>query len=287
MEGEDLPRLQRALAGGLPGGRPAAGGRLVEAVPLGGAGRGGAGGDRHRLLCGFAAASPIYQNAGRTADVGGIRCTVLEGDINRLWLGSVRNARSRAPFSPTWLASAHALASAARDAGCTEAVDIGSGDGRIAHCAASLGMRARSIELDAGLAALQRDMAERTGSGVEVWQADAASLDYGRLGLSRPAFFVGGLAQMGGDALAGPAMSYAAGALPAGAALFVLPGTLSPKYAPDPLSMGGWGRTVAGARLRVERTVLLPAAWTLGEPDAVPYLLARAGVPRTGGDRAA
>lgn len=273
----------------MPSGRPA-GGRLVEAVPLGGPGGEGGGGsidDRHRLLCAFAAANPIYGNAGRTADVGGVRCTVLEGSVDRLWLGSVRNARSRAPFSPTWLASAHALASAARDAGCTEAVDIGSGDGRIAHCAALLGLRSYSIELDASLSALQRDVAERTGSVVDVRQSDAASIDYAVLGLSRPAFFVGGLAQMGGDALAEPAVSYAAGALPAGAALFVLPGTLSPKYAPDPHSMGGWGRTVAGAGLVVERTMRLPAAWTMGEPDAVPYMLARTGGPRTDGDRAA
>ena len=237
------------------------------------------------MLGRFAAASPIYKGTGREADVGGVRCAVLEGDINRLWLGSVRNARSKAPFSPTWLASAHGLAAAARDAGCAEAVDIGSGDGRIAHCAASLGMRSHSIELDARLAGLQREMAARTGADVDVRQADAASFDYASLGLTRPAFFVGGLAQMGGDALAGAAASYASSSLPAGAALFVLPGTLSPKYAPDPRSMAGWGRTVAGAGLHVERTVSLPAAWTLGEEAAVPYLLARTGGPGQAGDR--
>ena len=237
------------------------------------------------MLCGLAAASPVYGGPGKEADIGGVRCTVLEGDVNRLWLGSVRNERSRAPFSPTWLASAYGLAAAARDAGCAEAVDIGSGDGRIAHCAALLGMRAHSIELDARLAGLQRGIAERTGADIDVRQADAASFDYASLGLARPAFFVGGLAQMGGDALAAAAALYAASSLPAGAALFVLPGTLSPKYAPDPYSMAGWGRTVAGARLRVERTVRLPAAWTLGESDAVPYLLARTGGPSQAGDR--
>ena len=278
----------------MQGARPGSG-RLVEAVPFGRAAGGGGSGaaadaggdDRHRLLCGLAEANPIYKGTGRAADVGGVRCTVLEGNIDRLWLGSVRNARSKAPFSPTWLASAYELAAAARDAGCAEAVDIGSGDGRIAHCAASLGLRAHSIELDARLAGLQRDVAARTGANVDVRQADAASFDYASLGLTRPAFFVGGLAQMGGDALAGAAASYAASSLPAGAALFVLPGTLSPKYAPDPRSMAGWGRTVAGAGLRVERTVSLPAAWTLGEEDAVPYLLARTGGPRQAGDRGA
>lgn len=262
-------------------------------MPLGSTADDGVGGaaeegnDRHRLLCRFAAANPIYKGTGSTADVGGVHCTVLEGDTNRLWLGSVRNERSRAPFSPTWLASAYGLAAAARDAGCAEAVDIGSGDGRIAHCAALLGMRAHSIELDARLAGLQRGVAERTGADIDVRQADAASFDYASLGLARPAFFVGGLAQMGGDALAGAAVSYATSSLPAGAALFVLPGTLSPKYAPDPCSMAGWGRTAAGAGLRVERTVRLPAAWTLGEADAVPYLLARTGGPRRAGDRGA
>ena len=258
----------------MPGGRRPGGGRVVEAVPTGGNGDGD---ERHRMLCEFAEANPIYAGPGRDADVGGERCTVLEGDINRLWLSSVRNARSMAPFSPTWLVSAHALAAAARDAGCAEAVDIGSGDGRIAHCAALAGMRSHSIELDGRLAGLQRGVAERTGSGVGVQEADASSFDYASLGLSRPAIFVGGLAQMGGDALADAALSYAASSLPDGAALFVLPGTLSPKYAPDPASMAGWGRVVRAVGLRVERTVRLPAAWTLGEADAVPYLFARTG----------
>ena len=269
--GEDLARLQRALAALAappPGGR-APGGSLVEAVPAEPAGR-------HRALSAFADASPIYGAPGRPADVGGVRCTVLTGDTNRLWLGSVRNARSRAPFSPTWLASAYELAAAARRAGCTEAVDIGSGDGRIAHCAAVLGMRAHSIELDGELAGLQREAAGRAGVRIDVRHADAAGFDYGRLGLSRPALFVGGLAQMGGVGLAGGAMRLASSGAAAGAALLVLPGTLSPKYAPDPHGMAGWGPALRAAGMGVERTLPLPAAWTFGEPDPVQYLLARA-----------
>lgn len=240
---------------------------------------------RRRDLAAFAGASPIYEGAGRRADVGGVECTVLSGGINRLWLGSVRNGRSRAPFSPTWLASAYELAAAARGAGCTEAVDIGSGDGRIAYCAAALGMRAHSIELDCALAGLQRKAAGAAGAEIDVRQADASGFDYARLGLSRPALFVGGLAQMGGTALASAAMRLAApGGELAGAALLVLPGTLSPKYAPDPHGMAGWGPALRAAGLRAERTVPLPAAWTLGEPDPVQYLLARA--PASAGLRA-
>ena len=90
--------------------------------------------------------------------------------------------------------------------------------------------------------------------------------------------FVGGLAQMGGEALAaGAARLASSGALAAGAALLVLPGTLSPKYAPDPHGMAGWGRMLRAAGMRVERTLRLPAAWTLGEPDPMGRLLARAG----------
>ena len=233
---------------------------------------------RRAALAAFAAAGPIYAGPPREADVGGVRCDVLEGDIDRLWLGSVRDARSRAPFSPTWLASAYGLAAAAQAAGCTEAVDIGSGDGRIAHCAAALGMRAHSIELDGALVGLQREAADALGVPVDVRRADASEFDYGGLDLSRPALFVGGLAQMGGEALAaGAARLATSGALAAGAALLVLPGTLSPKYAPDPHGMAGWGRTLREAGMRVERTLRLPAAWTLGEADPVQYLLARAG----------
>ena len=232
---------------------------------------------RHRDLAAFAGAGPIYAGPGRRAVVGGVHCTVLSGDINRLWLGSVRSARSRAPFSPTWLVSAYGLAAAARAAGCTEAVDIGSGDGRIAYCAAILGMRAYSIELDGALAGLQRKAAHAAGAEIDVRQADASGFDCSRLGLSRPALFVGGLAQMGGGELAGAAMRLAApGGELAGAALLVLPGTLSPKYAPDPHGMAGWGPALRAAGMCVERTLPLPAAWTLGEPDPVQYLLARA-----------
>lgn len=266
--GEDLPRLQRALAASLPGGR-APGGAIVEAVPALPAAR-------HRMLVSLAGAIPIYGGPGREEDVGGVRCTVLEGCVNRLWLGSVRNARSRAPFSPTWLASAHALAEAARGAGCTEAVDVGSGDGRIALCAAALGMEAHSIELDGALAGLQRGAARRAGASVRVHMADASAFDYGGLGLRRPALFVGGLAQMGGAEMAAAAVRHASSAGMAGRAMLVLPGTLSPKYAPDPHGMGGWGPVLGGAGMAVERTMPLPAAWTLGEADPVQYLLARA-----------
>lgn len=273
-KGEDLPRLQRALAASLPGGR-ARGGRIVEAVPAAPAAR-------HRMLAALAEAVRIY-GARREEDVGGVRCTVLEGDVNQLWLCSVLHTRSRAPFSPTWLASAHALAEAARSAGCAEAVDIGSGDGRIALCAAALGMEAHSIELDGALSEMQRGAARRLGARVAVHRADASGFDYAGLGLGRPALFVGGLAQMGGDEMAAAAVRYASSGGMAGRALLVLPGTLSPKYAPDPHGMGGWGPALRGAGMAAERTLPLPAAWTLGEADPVQYLLARASAGAAGG----
>lgn len=271
----------------MPQGRRAAGGTVVEAVPVDpalGAGRvQGAG--RHRTLLDFASANAIYGGDGgiRRAGVGGVPCTVLTADINRLWLGSVRDARSLAPFSPTWLATAYELASYAACGGFTEAVDVGSGDGRIAYCAAALGIRSHSVELSGSLASLQRTISGRTGVRIDVRHADASEFDYASLGLSRPAFFVGGLAQMGGGALAGGAMAYAASELPDGGAMFALPGTLSPKYAADPHSMAGWGQHLCGAGMRVGRIEMLPTAWTLGEADATPYLYARTGPRRSAG----
>ncbi len=207
-------------------------------------------------------------------DVAGTACLACEGETDRLWLGSVRNPGCRAPFSPTWLASAYEMALEARRLGCREAVDVGSGDGRIAYCAAALGMRAHSVELDRRLAAVQREAAAAAGARLDVIEADGTGVDYRSLGLSRPAFFIGGLAQMGGDALAAAVIRGMGDAL--GGSVVVMPGTRSPKYAPDPSGMAGWGSTVAAGRMRAVRTTVLPTAWTNGEPDATPYLFARA-----------
>lgn len=147
----------------------------------------------------FASENPMYHGSYKDI-LAGIRCTVYEGDTNRYWLGSIGHAESRAPFSPTWIASAYVLALLASNHGCEESIDVGSGDGRIAFCSQLTGMKSHSIEIDSRLAELQR----RLAPAVKAYCQDAAAFDYTALRLKRPAVFVGGLAQMGGTELAAP-----------------------------------------------------------------------------------
>ncbi len=224
------------------------------------------------LLHRFVSESPIYYNS-HAEEIGGVRCIVYEGDINRFWLGSIQHKSSGAPFSPTWMLSAYLLARMARDLGAAEAVDIGSGDGRIAYCAGILGIKPYSIEIDPALAGLQTSLARATGVDFGPICADATRFDYSGLGLRRPAFFIGGLAQMGGLRLAGSVLG-AKQALPPDHML-VLAGTNSPKYAPDGMSMAGWGRFISENGLIRARIVMLPTAWTFREPEDTAYLFVR------------
>ena len=253
--------------------------QIREAVPAGPTEGIPIGAHELEALHWFAARNPIYHSSSEVT-VGGTPCIVYEGDINRYWLGSIGHGpKSRAPFSPTWMLSAYACARLAVEHGFEQAVDVGSGDGRIAFCASMLGLRSYSIEIDRALADLQgRLLSSARLSGAQSPQvvrvaasnmdprcADAASFDYGSLDLSRPVFFIGGLAQMGGAALASEIMG-GIRACPGigGRAGWVFPGTDSAKYAPDPAGMSGWGTVVRQNGLRHVRTVGLPTAWTFG-----------------------
>lgn len=229
---------------------------------------------RHlELLHEFASGNPIYYESRRRA-VAGTECVVYEGDTNRYWLSSIRHGPSRAPFSPTWMMSAYVLAAEAARMGYPEAVDVGSGDGRIAFCSRMLNCESYSIEIDGMLADLQRPLATILDFGPRC--ADAAEFDYAGLGLSRPAFFIGGLAQMGGVALASAIMDRAA-ALGLSRSCWVLAGTSAAKYAPDPEGAFGWGGLIARRGLREAGTLRLPTAWSMREPEDTPYVFAESG----------
>lgn len=227
-----------------------------------------------RLLNLFAEKNPIYYNS-YEEKIAGTECTVLEGDINEYWLGSIMHESSRAPFSPTWISSAYLLASRMRELGFREAVDVGSGDGRIAYCARMLGMGARSIEVDQQLAKLQEGIADKTGIDFRPACADATRYDFAGSGLGRTAFCIGGLAQMGGDALASGIMDHVrAGGESAIGSGFVFAGTCLKKYADSELD-GGWGVLIKEFGLTKIETVSLPTAWTFKEHDETPYTFAR------------
>ena len=253
---------------------------LYEAIPAGPAPSAGIDEAGAAALDAFARASPVYARLhGET--IRGIRCTVCEGDATGHWLDSLKHDASAAPFYPTWMLSAHALASAALALGARTAVDVGSGDGRIAYCCGAAGMRARSVEIDEGLAAVQRGISERTG--IEMGAAgrgeDAFGIDYA--GLVRgeeggaAAILVGALPQVGeilADAVAGAALD---GAREGDAGpLLVLAG------AGEGASGGiggagnrwGWGPLLDKFGLGVLGVLELPTRWTIESGGGTPYV---------------
>ncbi len=222
----------------------------------------------------FAESNPIYYNSYRER-ISETDCSVYEGDINRYWLDSITQESSHAPFSPTWIVSAYLLASELKSMGYEEIVDVGSGDGRIAFFGRSLGIRTYSLELDGGLADLQKDIARETRVDFGPICADATRHDFAGMGLRRPAFCIGGLAQMGGDVMASSVIESISGrdGLRARSG-FVFAGTLSRKYAKSELD-AGWGPLISENGMIRTNTVCLPTAWTLHEPEETPYVFAR------------
>lgn len=271
-------RIADALASSYGGGY-----HLYEAFPSGPCPRAGLGAGAAAALGAFARASPVYERLSER-DVGGVRCTVCEGDATGHWLDSLKHDASAAPFYPTWLASAHILAMAARAAGASSAVDVGSGDGRIAYCCAAAGIPARSVEIDGVLAAVQASISARTGvdMGAPGRGEDAFAVDYA--GLVRrerggaAAIFVGALPQVGellAGAVAGAALD---GARDGGAGpILVLAG------AGEGASGGvggaanrwGWAPLLDRHGLEVLGVLDLPTRWTIeSQGGGTPYVFA-------------
>ena len=224
------------------------------------------------LLHKFATTNPIYYNSFEKK-IGSVDCIVYEGDINKYWLNSIQHGSSKAPFSPTWIMSGYISTLLAKDLGYSEVIDIGSGDGRIAYAAKILDMESYSIEIDNMLVDLQTLLTDTLD--FHPYCSDAITFDYASLNLTRPIFFIGGLAQMGGTSLAsGVLKSIQSISNLEGKTGWVFAGTLSKKYAPDPKNEAGWGTLIEKNNLKYVQSILLPTAWTLHESDETPYIFA-------------
>jgi len=225
-----------------------------------------------KLLHDFAQKNPIYFNSFEQ-EIGGILCTVYEGDINQYWLNSIKHGTSCQPFYPTWIMSAYVMASIAKKLGYKELVDIGSGDGRIAFCGKILGLTSHSIEIDEVLVQLQKTIVQSTNQNFNPKCKDALEFDYSQLQLIHPLFFIGGLAQMGGDILASNIidkintisdLKHTTG--------LVFAGTYSKKQLSSNLDNGGWGSLIEKYNLNIVDTVSLPTIWTFDQTIETPYI---------------
>lgn len=225
-----------------------------------------------QLLHDFAKKNPIYFNSFEQ-DIEGISCIVYEGDINEYWLNSIKHGSSCQPFYPTWIMSAYIMALMANQLGYKELVDIGSGDGRIAFCGKILKMTSFSIEIDDGLVNLQETISNSVNKNFNPICDDALEFDYSRLGLTYPIFFIGGLAQMGGDILATSILdklnSMSNLAKNTG---IVFTGTHSKRQLSNNLTDGGWSSLIQKHNLNVIHTISLPTVWTFDQAIETPYI---------------
>ena len=282
-DAEGTRRIKDGVAGSYSGTS-----HLYEAVPSGACGLVGVDGGAAALLDAFVRSNPVY-TAQTAAVVHGVRCNVCEGDATGHWLDSLKHDASAAPFYPTWLLSAHVLARAAAALGARTAVDVGSGDGRIAYCCRiAAGMRVRSIEIDDGLAALQRRISGRTGvdmgapgRGEDAFGADYAGMARG--GGGRAAFFVGALPQVGellAGAVAGAALDGAEGR-GRQEPLFVLAGAgeTATGGVGGAANRWGWGPLLDRYGLGIVGVLELPTRWTVESREGTPYVLAERGAP--------
>ena len=221
----------------------------------------------------FATKNPIYYNYFEKK-IGSVDCVVYEGDINRYWLNSIQHGSSKAPFSPTWIMSGYVVTLFAKHLGFSEVIDIGSGDGRIAFCAKILDMESFSIEIDDVLVDLQKLLSKTIDFHPHC--SDAATFDYNSLNLKHPIFFIGGLAQMGGNTLAEDVLQKinSISHLKANSG-WVFAGTFSQKYAPDPKNEAGWGSLIEEHNLKSIQTISLPTAWTFHETESTPYIFSQ------------
>ena len=227
---------------------------------------------RLEQLHNFALKNPIYFNHYKE-DIEGTTCTVYEGDINEYWLNSIKHGSSCQPFYPTWIMSAYVMTSVAKELGYSEIVDIGSGDGRIAFCGDVIGIDSHSIEIDDVLVELQKTISKSTNQDFNPICHDALEFDYSKLNLKKPIFFIGGLAQMGGDVLATSIIDKINSIenLRKDTGI-VFAGTNTKRQLSGNLENGGWSTLIEKHNLKVIDIVSLPTIWTFDQDVETPYI---------------
>ncbi len=222
----------------------------------------------------FARENPIYYNS-YEMEILGVPCMVYEGDINEYWISSIKHDVSNQPFYPTWILSACEAALKSRRLGVEQIVDVGSGDGRIAYCGQVVGLDSYGIEIDRSLSELQEQIARDSGVGFGVRNADANEFEYASLGLTRPAFFIGGLPEMGEMLAKSIIERIFSGERLRDESVFVFMGSFQLKRFSDK-EKWGWGSVIDEAGLDVKSAVVLPTCWTMDQQRDTPYIFTKA-----------
>ena len=104
--------------------------------------------------------------------------------------------------------------------------------------------------------------------------SDAVIFDYNSLGLTQPAFFIGGLPQMGGDVLASKIISNLDNSLKEKSCM-VLTGSYSEKYSFNDTRDGGWKKLIDESGLEIIKSNSLPTAWSFNQTTETPYIFTK------------
>ena len=105
---------------------------------------------------------------------------------------------------------------------------------------------------------------------------DAIRFDYSSLNLTKPFFFIGGLAQMGGLELATGVLNRTKPHFPLWDKIgWSFAGTLSKKYLADPKNHAGWGSFIETNHLQLIQNISLPTAWSFHESDETQYVFSK------------
>ena len=250
------------------------GSHIQEAIPTSSSSTLPINSDDLNMLHRFAESNSIYSSTSEL-EILGIPCKVYQGDVNNFWLDSIKHDTSYAPFYPIWILSAYALALYSKNLGVNEVIDIGSGDGRIAYCAKLTGMTSHGIEIDENLVSLQKSISSHTGVEFNAGMADATQFDYTTLNLTKPAFFISGLPEIG-EMLSNNVISKIQSISTIKEnAIIVLTGSHSMRKHARETSKWGWGSVIDSFNLEVIKAVTLPTYWTVDQPIDTPYIFTK------------
>ena len=113
-----------------------------------------------------------------------------------------------------------------------------------------IGLNVYGIEIDDMLVDLQNNISKKITINFNSIRSDAVKFDYNSLGLTQPAFFIGGLPQMGGDVLASEIISNLDNNLKEKSCM-VLTGSYSEKYSFSDTRDGGWKKLIDESGLKI------------------------------------
>ena len=128
-------------------------------------------------------------------------------------------------------------------------------------------------EANAILVELQNTICSSTNQNFNPICHDALDFDYSLLNLKKPVFFIGGLAQMGGDVLATSIIDKINSITNLKKETgIVFAGTHTKRQLSGNLGNGGWSSLIEKHDLKVIDTVSLPTIWTFDQDVETPYI---------------